>query len=75
MIAPNYESQPVGALSRAHAAKYLGVSTRMLDKYAQTGELVRVKLGTKTVFRIVDLEAFLAAHVQPSLPAESEATS
>ena len=64
MIAPN-DKPPIGALPRMAAARYIGVTTRTLDKYAAAGELPRVKLGAKTVFRIADLDALLAANVQP----------
>lgn len=57
-------NQP-GALSRKDAASYLSVSTRQLDNYARTGELRRVKLGAKTVFRVIDLDAFLESRLQP----------
>ncbi len=50
----------MGALSRRDAAKYLAMSTRTLDKLAADGDLPRIKIGTKTVFRLVDLESFLA---------------
>ncbi len=49
-----------GALSRADAAKYLGISTRTLDNLLSAGELQRVKIGRKTVVRINDLDNFLA---------------
>lgn len=57
-------NQP-GALSRKDAAIYLSVSTRQLDNYAAAGELRRVKLGSKTVYRVIDLDAFLEARLQP----------
>ena len=55
-----------GALSRKDAAIYIGVSTRQLDNYAAAGELRRVKLGAKTVYRVSDLDAFLEARLQPA---------
>lgn len=54
-----------GALSRKDSAAYIGVSTRQLDIYAAAGELRRVKLGSKTVYRVIDLDAFLEARLQP----------
>ncbi len=58
--------KPPGALSRKDAAVYLSVSTRQLDSYATAGELRRVKLGAKTVFRVCDLDAFLESRLQPA---------
>lgn len=55
---------PVGALGRKDAASYIGVSTRQLDNYARAGQLQRVKLGSKTVYRVIDLDAFLASRLQ-----------
>lgn len=55
---------PVGALSRKESAAYIGVSTRQLDNYAKAGELRRVKLGARTVYRVVDLDAFLESRLQ-----------
>lgn len=48
-----------GALSRTDAAKYLSISTRLLDKLASEGKIVRTKIGWKSVFLIQDLDAFL----------------
>ena len=63
-------SRLVGALSRKESAAYIGVSTRQLDQFARAGDLRRVKLGAKTVFRIVDLEAFLESRLQNKESAE-----
>lgn len=62
-------NQP-GALSRKDAAVYIGVSTRQLDNYARSGELRRVKLGAKTVFRVCDLDTFLESRLQAVEPAQ-----
>ena len=55
---------PVGALGRRDAASYIGVSTRQLDNYARAGQLQQVKLGSKTAFRVIDLDRFLASRLQ-----------
>ena len=60
-----------GAVSRANAAKYLGVSTRMLDKYAEAGTIRRVKQGTKTTYRVADLNAFLNRCAAKSSPEDT----
>lgn len=48
-----------GALCRRKAAEYLAISTRLLDQLASAGRLNRVKIGTKTVFLVSDLDEFL----------------
>ena len=50
----------VGALGRIEAAKYLGISTRKLDDLLSADEIPRLKLGRKTLVRLIDLDAFLA---------------
>ena len=54
----------VGALPRLEAAKYVGISTRKLDDLATAGEIPRVKIGSKTVFRTVDLDNFLNRNME-----------
>ena len=53
------ESQSGGAMSRDDAAKYLGVSTRLLDNLLTSGTLQRLKIGRKTVVSRNDLEKYL----------------
>lgn len=55
---------PAGGLSRKDSAKYLGCSTRYLDKLAAAGELRRCKLGSKTVYQRSELDRFLASRLQ-----------
>lgn len=59
-----FAGNKVGALSRKESAAYIGVSTHQLDNYAKAGELRRVKLGAKTVYRVIDLDAFLESRLQ-----------
>ena len=54
---------PTGALSRDGAAKYLSISTRLLDDLLTAGEIPRIKLGRKTLVRVCDLDAYLASLV------------
>ena len=61
-------------LSRQQAANYLSISTRMLDKLASNGELPKVKNGLRTVFNLVDLEAFVASRLVRS-SAKQEASA
>ena len=51
------------ALDRAEAAKFLSISVRLLDKLASSGEIPRIKLRKKTVFRVSELFAFLDKQV------------
>ena len=51
-----------GSLPKRQAAEYVGVSERYLDKCVAHGELAKVKLGAKTVFRIAELERWLKAN-------------
>ena len=46
-------------LRREEAARYLGVSVRMLDRYVADGLIQRLKIRSRTAFRPVDLDAFL----------------
>ena len=52
-----------GALSRKKAAEYLAISTRKLDQLASSGEIPKGKHGTKTFFRITDLESYLGSKI------------
>ena len=51
---------PVGALGRAEAAKYLGISTRLLDDLLSAETITKIKIGRKTLVRLCDLDAYLA---------------
>ena len=51
---------PGGALSRAKAAAYLDISTRLLDDLLTAGEIPKIKLRRKTLVRVCDLDAYLA---------------
>lgn len=48
-----------GALDRVNSAKFLSISTRLLDKLASEGKIVRTKIGWKSVFLVEDLKSFL----------------
>lgn len=52
-----------GALTRKTAAAYLAISTRKLDQLASSGEIPKAKIGTKTVFRKIDLDKFLESQI------------
>jgi excisionase family DNA binding protein len=51
--------KPSGALAKREAAEFASCSTRFLDKAVAKGELRKVKLGAKTVFRVTELERWL----------------
>lgn len=51
---------PVGALDRKGAASYLSISTRLLDDLLSAGKIQRIKIGRKTLVRIIDLNTYLA---------------
>ncbi len=53
-----------GCLDRRKSANYLSISTRKLDELASCGEIPRMKLGSKTVFRVSDLDAFVDSKIQ-----------
>ena len=50
----------VGALCRRRAAEYLSISTRLLDDLLSAGAIRRIKIGRKTLVRVIDLDAYLA---------------
>ena len=54
------KGQRGGALSREDAASFLSISTRKLDDLLTSGEILRLKIGRKTVIRICDLDDYLA---------------
>ena len=41
----------------------LSISTRLLDNLATAGELPRIKIGTKTLFRVADLDDFIESKI------------
>ena len=53
-----------GSLDRRDAAAYLSISIRLLDMLASEGQIPRIKIGVKTLFRIVDLDAYLESKIE-----------
>lgn len=55
-------------LTRPEAADYLGVTAATLAVWASTGRyaLPMVKMGRRSVYRLSDLEAFIASRVVTS---------
>ena len=53
-----------GALDRKGAASYLSISTRLLDDLLSAGTIPRIKIGRKTLVRVMDLDAYLARLVE-----------
>lgn len=55
-----------GALSVNEAAEYIGVSRRQMYRLSAecgVGDLPVVRIGGRRVFRVVDLDAYLARHL------------
>ena len=52
--------------TRREASEWLSLSTRKLDDLASSGELPKVKIGRKTLFRLSDLESWIASQIEPS---------
>lgn len=48
-----------GVVTRTDAAEYLAISTRYLDILVAAGELKRLHIGRKPVYRVADLDAYL----------------
>lgn len=55
-----------GCVDRKDAAAYIACSTRLLDNLATSGEIPRIKIGRKSVFRVKDLDAYLESKVERS---------
>ena len=55
---------PAGGFNKRDAATYLGVSVRYLDMMVADGKLRRVRLGTKPLFRRVDLDELLERNLE-----------
>ena len=53
------------AVGLIEAAAMLGIAARTLRKFASERRLPSVKLGGRLLFRLSDLEAFLAANTRP----------
>ena len=53
-----------GALDRKGAASYLSISTRLLDDLLSAGTIPRIKIGRKTLVRVVDLDRFLESKME-----------
>lgn len=43
-------------ISKKEAAAQLGISTGLLDKLVRTGELERVRIGKRSLFRVDEIE-------------------
>ncbi len=53
------KQQERGAYDRRGAAEYLSISTRLLDDLAAAETIKRIKIGRKSLFRKIDLDAYL----------------
>ena len=52
------------AVGAAEAARLLGVGRRLLSRLTASGDLVSVKIGRRRLYRVADIEAFLAERVE-----------
>lgn len=66
MIFKEHRLAQSGCLDRADSAKYLSISIRLLDTLVARGDLSRVKIGRKTLFRIPDLDQFIESRIERS---------
>ena len=55
-------------LDRKEAAKFLSLSVRFVDQLASNGQLKRIKIGSKTLFRVSDLHQLISQHVCEETP-------
>lgn len=53
-------------ITRAEAAEYLRVSVRHLDALLARRALVHYRLGSRVVFRITDLDSYMAGNRVPA---------
>lgn len=61
----NSEAQKAtGCLNRYQAAEYLSISTRLLDNLLSQKEIPKIKIGRKTLIRVVDLDSFLLSKME-----------
>lgn len=56
-------SKTNGTLTRLKAADYLSISLRHLDEILRRGEIPKIKIGRKTVVRIVDVDAYIENNI------------
>ena len=52
------------AVTVPEAAAMIGISESMLWKLLADGDLARVKIGRRTLIRVLDLERFLESHTE-----------
>lgn len=60
----DYGAQVAAAFSVDAAAKYIGISRAGMWRLLKAGELQCVRIGGRTLFRRVDLDAFLERCVE-----------
>lgn len=60
---PEPKVQPA-LVSRRDAAVYLGLTTRTIDTMATEGQISRIRMGGKTMFRIADLDRLIEQNTE-----------
>lgn len=69
MVAPNVPiatQQVRNWITRAEAAEYLRVSVRHLDALLARRALTHYRLGSRVVFRVTDLDAYMTGNRVPA---------
>ena len=61
-----------GALGRQESAEYLSISLSEVDRLVRAGQLNKIKIGRRTIFRIVDLDDFLAKMLRAATGIDGE---
>jgi len=54
--------RPRGLLTFPEAAGYLGISVQTLRNWTSVKRVAYVKIGSRTMFRQIDLDAFIDTH-------------
>ena len=61
-------TKSIGCLDRRQSAGYLSISVRLLDNLATSGQIPKIKIGAKTLFRVTDLDKYVDSKVQRLKP-------
>ena len=60
-------SRPVGMMAVKEVAEYLGISKATVYQYASSRRLPFVKLGTRLLFRVDEIDEWVEAHARRPL--------
>lgn len=59
---------PAKLMTRKQAAEHLVVSIRTLDGFTSTGQIPRVKLGARVLYREQDIDEFIESRLETCVP-------